>query len=103
VVDAPAYEEPLVVAASRVSAVSAVGAASAIGSVEAPSATAAFGIGFEPSNGHHVAPAAAGGGVALATDPATDFGMGGIEFVSGIGERPSRDLILRLLSAVKEL
>ncbi|MEY2570109.1 MAG: hypothetical protein QOE63_459 [Acidimicrobiaceae bacterium] len=94
VVDAPAYEEPLAVATSRASAVS---------SVEVPSATAAFGNGFEPSSGHHVAPAAAGVSVALATDPVTDLGMGGIEFVNGIGERPSRDLILRLLSAVKEL
>ena len=100
VVDTPAYEEPLAVATSRPSA-SADPAASVFDDL------GTAGITYDSSLGHQFAPVGAGGGAAVATVPAPapagDLGLGGIEFVSGLGERPSRDLILRLLSAVKEI
>ena len=96
IVDAPAYEEPLAVATSRLAADGGDGisyaphlAARQVAQVGAPVAAA---------------PAAAPVAAAPAEDPAAiaaGLGVGGIEFVGT--ERPSRDLILRLLSAVKDI
>lgn len=83
VVDRPVAEEPLAVATSR-----------------PPTYSDGHGITYE------VAPHVSGRSSAAASaveDPLADsLGLSGIDFVVG-GDRPSRDLLLRLLSAVKEL
>jgi len=79
IVDRPTAEEPLAVTASRV-------------------ATDGGGAHDAPLAAREMAPV----GAAVAA-PEAGLGMSGIEFISSGAERPSRDLILRLLSAVKEI
>ncbi len=110
IVDRPVVEEPLAVAASRMAADGGI-------TYDTPLATrhvAPIGEPVGAAVGAPVAaPVGAPGGVpggvpgdAAASDPgaalAAGLGVNGIEFING-AERPSRDLILRMLSAVKEI
>ena len=98
IVERPIEQEPLAVTASRPAGDGGI-------SYDPPLAARQM----APVGAAVAAPVGAGAGATVVTPTAdagtalaAGLGMNGIEFISG-GERPSRDLILRLLSAVKEI
>jgi hypothetical protein len=109
VVDAPVVpDEPLAVATSR-SAVAAGDGISYDPPLRARHLAMVGGTADEEQPDAPDAPeppvdgGAGSGGRDAAATVADHLGLPPIEFINGGGERPSRDLILRLLSAVKEL